>query len=173
MKHIRIHKQHGDTIVEVMIATAIISLVLAVSYATSSRALADIRQSQEHSEAMQIAQGQLEQLRALAGTGPQVFTYSKAFCLNNGLHDATNPTQPVYPFSAVNSGIGVDNLSTYTTDATTGCSFNNGINYNTAIERQDPLSASRSDYVFSVHVRWENIRGNGNDEVILRYKLNR
>jgi Tfp pilus assembly protein PilV len=59
--------QRGDTIVEVLIAVAVVSLVLAGSYAIANRNLRTIQDTQEHAQALQLAQREVEGLRALAG----------------------------------------------------------------------------------------------------------
>lgn len=66
-------RQRGDTIVEVMIAAAIIGLVIAISYATSSRALRAGRQAQERTEAYKYVESQLEQLKLMADTNVKSF----------------------------------------------------------------------------------------------------
>ncbi len=53
----------GDTIVEVLISIAIISLVLTISYSLSNRSSQYIQQSQERGEAQKISEQQLELLR--------------------------------------------------------------------------------------------------------------
>lgn len=55
--------QKGDTIVEVLISIAILSMVLVASYALSNRNGAYIQQSQERGEAQKISERQLELLR--------------------------------------------------------------------------------------------------------------
>lgn len=60
--------QHGDTIVEVLISIAIASLILAGAYAITSRNLRTTQDTQEHNQAMQIVQQQIEGLRALSTT---------------------------------------------------------------------------------------------------------
>jgi prepilin-type N-terminal cleavage/methylation domain-containing protein len=52
----------GDTLVEVLICVAIISLVLAAGYVTTNSSLVDERHAQERNYALQIAQAQLESL---------------------------------------------------------------------------------------------------------------
>jgi prepilin-type N-terminal cleavage/methylation domain-containing protein len=54
--------QRGDTIVEVLIAIAVVSLVLVAAYVTTSRNINGLQDTQEHSEALQLAQTQLELL---------------------------------------------------------------------------------------------------------------
>src|SRR5665213_2078312 len=56
--------ERGDTIVEVLITTAIISLILVGAYVTTNSSLLSVRSSQEHSEALSIDESQIEGLRA-------------------------------------------------------------------------------------------------------------
>lgn len=58
-------KPNGDTIVEVMISLAILTLVLGGAYFTANQSYRNDRDSQEHAEALTIAQSQLEDLRAV------------------------------------------------------------------------------------------------------------
>ena len=64
----RTDSQRGDTIVEVLISVAIASMMLASAYAITSRNMRTTRDTQEHSQALQIAQQQVERLRALSKT---------------------------------------------------------------------------------------------------------
>jgi prepilin-type N-terminal cleavage/methylation domain-containing protein len=59
--------QRGDTIVEVLISMAIISLVLAGAYTTSTRNSALIQGSQEREQAQRLVEGQIENLRSHGG----------------------------------------------------------------------------------------------------------
>ena len=61
--------QRGDTIVEVLIAAAIVSLVLAAAYALTNRNLLGIQAAQEQSYAQKLVQQQVEFLR-VAPTKP-------------------------------------------------------------------------------------------------------
>jgi prepilin-type N-terminal cleavage/methylation domain-containing protein len=56
--------QAGDTIVEVLIAIAIVSLVLVGAYASTNHNVAISQDTQEHGQALQLVQGQVEFLRA-------------------------------------------------------------------------------------------------------------
>jgi prepilin-type N-terminal cleavage/methylation domain-containing protein len=59
--------EQGDTLVEVMIAMAIISLVLVGAYVTSTRNAAALQNSQEREQAQRLVEGQIEMLRANGG----------------------------------------------------------------------------------------------------------
>lgn len=54
--------QRGDTIVEVMIAVAVVSLVLVAAYASTNRNILNVQDAQEHSQALQLVQSQIEYL---------------------------------------------------------------------------------------------------------------
>lgn len=60
--------QRGDTIVEVLIAIAVISGVLATSYAIVNRNTISYQQASERVDALKLAEEQIELLRA--GTEP-------------------------------------------------------------------------------------------------------
>ncbi len=60
-------KQRGDTIVEVLIATSVVSLVLTGAMAISNSSLKQIRGAQERSEAQAYAQSTVELLDGYKG----------------------------------------------------------------------------------------------------------
>lgn len=64
--------QQGDTIVEVLISAAVISLVLAGAYAITTHNVGTTQDTQEHSQAEQLVRTQVELLRAAAAKGPFV-----------------------------------------------------------------------------------------------------
>lgn len=78
--------QRGDTIVEVLIAIAVISAVLAGAFTVTQRSSQAVRSSQERGEMLHLLQGQVEGVRALAlapgGENSPVYS-SAAFCINN------------------------------------------------------------------------------------------
>jgi type II secretory pathway pseudopilin PulG len=55
--------QTGDTIVEVLIAVAVISMILVAAYAITNHNTLAVEDTQEHSQALQLAQEQIEFLR--------------------------------------------------------------------------------------------------------------
>jgi hypothetical protein len=54
----------GDTIVEVLIAVAVVSLVLGAAFAVVNRTLHNAQQAREHTEALNLLQGQLERVKS-------------------------------------------------------------------------------------------------------------
>lgn len=78
--------QAGDTIVEVLIAILVASSVLALTFATMNRNLIITSDSQEHTEATKLLQGQIEAVHSLRDTNPAALSAATApFCMVNGL----------------------------------------------------------------------------------------
>ena len=71
----------GDTIVEVMIALSLLSFALTTSYSTVNRSMQSARNSQEHSEALQYLNSQVELARADA-SDVNLYNPSGSFCMN-------------------------------------------------------------------------------------------
>jgi len=63
-------KQRGDTIVEVLIATAVVSIVLTGAMSISNNSLKQIRAAQERSEAQAYAQSTVESLDQFISDNP-------------------------------------------------------------------------------------------------------
>lgn len=78
------HRQAGDTIVEVAIAIAVIATVLTGAFVVTNHSLTAVRDSEEHSEALSLLQGQVEQLRNAASQQINSSTLlNKQFCFDN------------------------------------------------------------------------------------------
>lgn len=151
--------QLGDTIVEVMIAVAVIGLTLASSYAIVVSSLKSARQAQERGEALKLAEGQVEQLKALSTQlGPKIFVQNKIFCLNG------SPDPVIIPGTTINPDPNIDDFTLYPPACVPNSSF-----YHVAI---DVHPVNGNDYQFNVHVRWDSFDGKlGREEVIMRYRL--
>ncbi len=80
LKHID-RQSRGDTIVEVMIALTILSFALTTSYSTVNRSMQSARNSQEHSEALQYLNSQVELARADAAD-VNLYNALTSFCMN-------------------------------------------------------------------------------------------
>ena len=63
--------RRGDTIIEVMIAIAVVSLVLVTAYVATRHSLQTVQDTQEHSEALQLLQSQIEFIRGSHTAPPQ------------------------------------------------------------------------------------------------------
>lgn len=80
-------KQRGDTLVEVLIAIAVVSLVLGGAFVTTNRSLSATRAAQERGVALKLAESQLEQLKALVASNPNAVFAAGApspFCITSG-----------------------------------------------------------------------------------------
>ena len=75
----------GDTIVEVLIAIAVVSAVLGGAFVSANRSLNMSRQSQERGEALKLAEGQVERVKSL-GTSADLYgpTTLSPFCIDIG-----------------------------------------------------------------------------------------
>ncbi len=73
--------QRGDTIVEVLIAIGIVSLVLVTAYATSNRNAQTMQNTREQTQAQKLVEGQIEYLRAYSGS--DTFSSTKCFVGSN------------------------------------------------------------------------------------------
>jgi type II secretory pathway pseudopilin PulG len=149
----------GDTIVEVLIALAVLSAVLGGAYLSANRSLSSNRDSQERGEALKLAEGQIEQLKSLAKANPALLsTLPAVFCI-----DSANSVQPptgMAPVPALNSAS--DTLAT--PNYNLGCIQKpSGVSYY--------MSISGSSNLFTIRSRWNRINGGGNNEVKLTYRL--
>lgn len=87
-------KQAGDTIVEVVIAIAVVSTILVGAFVVTNRSTRAVRDSEEHAQALQYLQGQVELLRHSALVPgallpPNLANLTTPFCL-----DVAGPHQP-------------------------------------------------------------------------------
>jgi prepilin-type N-terminal cleavage/methylation domain-containing protein len=81
----------GDTIVEVLFAMAIIGLVLTGAYKMATLNTQTTRRTQERSEALKIAEGQLEAMKSLPPEErTQLFTQTN-FCISAGSQEVVVP----------------------------------------------------------------------------------
>lgn len=84
---LKLNNNHGDTIVEVLIAIAIVSLTLAGGYASANHSANATRTSQERGEALKWAETQVEQIKASQTEMPSTTT---DFCYDTSLTLSTN-----------------------------------------------------------------------------------
>lgn len=152
--------QIGDTIIEVLVALAIISLVLVGAYVVSSNSERAVRDSQEHAEASKLLQGQIELIKGLAKSGTvNVFNSTYIFCvLQDGSDVSTSITTDA-------TGRPAPTADTYSPNLyAPGCkSVGPSKLYNIAI------SYNGSTHDFYLTARWDRI-GGGVNQVDLTYR---
>lgn len=145
---VRPHKlaERGDTIVEVLISIAVISMALGGAFVTTNRSLQGTRQAQERVNATKLVEGQLEQLRSIAASN-----------------------------SAAIFGAGVPASYCITSSSTVVASSNSACAVNTSgtptsVEPVFHLAITRSGNTFTVNNTWNNIHGS-QDNVVMEYRL--
>ena len=94
MKKFKFSSERGDTIVEVLISIAIISLILGGAFATTSRSLRATRDTQERSDGLKLVESQIEQLKGVAVANPTAIFGSDpgSFCVSSGSVVASSST---------------------------------------------------------------------------------
>jgi Tfp pilus assembly protein PilV len=159
----------GDTIVEVLIAIIVLSTVLVTAYALATRSLKENQQAQEHSQALKIAEGQLEALKAYYDTGNAV-SPGVSFCF------ATDGTAVLNSFGSGEPTVSVPDPKLNTNpggypvactrklaDGST-CSAGSGTCFYVGVRHYDD-----NGKIFTVSVRWDSIIS-GQDQVSLNYR---
>ncbi len=137
-------RQRGDTIVEVLISITVVGMVLGGAYVTANKSLIATRSSQERSNALKLAEAQVEQIKGLSNTNPNaLFTAASPFCIYN--------QTTVLPTS--------DGRCTQNTTGATATS-----------EPKFHLSISRSGNDFTIRNSWYNAGGT-NDHLQIIYRV--
>lgn len=150
--------QSGDTIVEVIIAVLIIATVLAGAFTLTNRSVRSVQDSEEHAEALQLLQGQVELLRYKASVAgalmpPNLMTLSTGFCIG------TNGT--IYQPASTNSNCLVN---------AQGSSGQANSFYSLSISSPSSAPASGATTVFNFVATWSAL-GGGTNAVQLSYKV--
>lgn len=156
MRNRQVRHEQGDTIVEVLIAIAILGVVLAIAFSTMNRNIAVMRTNQERTEAAKIAQGQLESLKILSGANPTALgsQAGNPFCL---VGTTIQPQSSGVPAADAES----DDFSLYNASCR-----NNFYNF---VVRRDAADATNRTY--EVMVRWDAISTETRQEVRMYYKV--
>lgn len=157
-------REAGDTIVEVMIALAILGSAFGISYATANSALNRARNAEEHSQALQFLSKQLELLRLAAGNDDArtagVFAQPGSFCLK-----ATSPVQ-IQGFTdgwvPSDHTADDDDWGHYPDDCTESSKL-----YHLSIK----YTAGSSSDLFQIMVRWDGVASLGRQQEFISYKL--
>lgn len=133
---IQSQKQAGDTIVEVLLAMAVVGLVLGSSFGIANRSVRIGQSAKERTVALKIAESQIEILRQIDRS--EVLNLTSPFCL----------------VSSGNFSPGTNTTSDSSTDTCTGTDGEGGSGlYNVVIE---PLGSDVGANIrtFAVEVNW-------------------
>jgi prepilin-type N-terminal cleavage/methylation domain-containing protein len=145
--------RRGDTLVEVLIAIAIVSTVLAGAFNVTQKSTLAVRDSQERGEMLQILQGQVELVRANAiaqsDTSSGVYSAGGYFCMD----PATKAMVPM-------GGVNLANLGSFT-----GVCRNMGSRYSVAI------NYNSGSNTFTFFGRWDMV-GGGTGSMQMSYRVN-
>ena len=108
MVSIRANNRRGDTIVEVLIAILVVGTVLGGAYVAANRYFKNVRQAQEYTNALKIAEGQIEQIKAFIDNNDNSpKTTASGFCINDGVITTSNCTfDSLYTVNTSRSGGG-------------------------------------------------------------------
>lgn len=140
--------QVGDTIIEVMLATAVIGLVIGSSYATATKALRTGRFAQEQTEALKVAESQIEKLKYIASIG-----------------GSATPTQQI--FATPTADFCVNDTFQVLPAANAACR-----NINNLYNEKVTYSADSTD-TFVVAVTWQEIGDDNQGNVQIAYRLHK
>ena len=140
--------QRGDTIVEVLISIAVVSLVLGGAYVTTNKSLMSERASEEQSNAVKLTESQFELIKGLVSTDTGTATLNGApqiFCVSSATTVA----------ASTSAACKLDSTGTATTVEPV---------YNVKIEKQN-------NNVFSITTEWNSIQQTGKDQVQMFYRI--
>lgn len=142
MRH-RQRNQKGDTIVEVLIAIAIVSLVLTSAYMLTRRSTTAMQNAQEQTQAQKLVERQIELLRAASAS--TVSAAGASFCFT-----------------------GSDPSST-ALSSTLQCSFNSsGEGGGSGGGAQYKIAITKTGNEYGVTARWDKL-GNGIGSITMYY----
>lgn len=171
-------RQAGDTIVEVLIAIAVVSGVLGITYSIMNRNQMIVRTNQERTEASKLAQQQIEMLKGyIAGHGePALDTLGIMDAVPFCLYTSSDPGNPgIQPFMLRPQtsypgpyGVTASDPMTYPAECTpdTNGMFHVFVRRNTM--RLEP-AGDRCGVGFTITVRWSGLVSEVN-ETIMAYK---
>lgn len=148
--------QRGDTIVEVLIAIGIMSLVLTAAYVTAHRNYLSMQDAQERGNALKLLERQTEALKAynVQGHSALLTAASTSFCMGVGsdLSILTQANDCVVDSTGQTAAAGEEPAYTISITKTAGVSIGSG---------QD----------FMLKATWDSILGDSQASVQMEYGL--
>lgn len=154
-------QQRGDTIVEVLIAILVVSVILSGAFVSARKSQSGIRQTEERVEALKVTEAQIERLKAVVSTSyaSVVPTSDATFCV-----DSTNERVDI---SGGIKPLANDTLGASNDYHPAACNIApaEGIIYYSTIEYK------RASNSFIVYTRWDGAGGIGPQEVVLAIRI--
>lgn len=147
--------ENGDTILEVLLSVAVLSLILSTTFALANRSTQANRQAAERGEASRIAQSQMEKLKLyLSVPQASIPPQNTFFCINDTADQ----------YIDLGSGAPIDPNGDV---AFTGSAYVNAQLNNRCQEGENNLYYKiirREGDTYTVYVRWPAVTGNGVDQ---------
>lgn len=140
-------RERGDTIVEVLIAIAVISLILGGAYVTTNHSLLATRDAQEHGDALKLVESQLEQLKGVVANDPNAVFGGGApgsFCVT-----------------------GVTNIAV---SSNPNCIMDSS-GTPTAGQPAYKIAITRSGNTFTVVNTWDSVQGSATARIQMKYRV--
>jgi len=157
--------QKGDTILEVLIAVAVLSLILTMSIATANRSSMGNRQAQERAEAYKHTDSQVELLKAHVEGGatidPLISGTTSAFCMKSD-------GSPTLRFTINESNINNGNFSAIPPDCRQPGAGGSG--YYNYITRKSSIPPFENN-TYTAHTRWVKVNGNNVEKASTVYRI--
>ena len=167
----------GDTIVEVLLAIAIVGVVLGGAFVAANRSLNIAQQSQDRSQATKILEAQLERLKSIASDrSKDIFNpaSSSVFCMDNVLNrqNFSVGSLPAVAADNLTAAPGGNYPAACIVDSASNpySGASQSIEYYVSIQR-DAVDSNK----FTVRARWFRAGGgiadNGREEASMAYRL--
>jgi type II secretory pathway pseudopilin PulG len=151
--------QKGDTIVEVLISITVVSAVLGSAYAVVNRTSKNAQQAREHSQALKVAESQLEVLKASSASSLPIEQFcfkesdKKPLKINTSANALTDPTVPA-------------SAASYEAE----CKYADADGSAATADRYWVAFTKNASDTYKIHVKWDGIIGSV-DSVELAYKV--
>jgi len=161
--------QVGDTIVEVLLAVGVVGLAVAGGYGIANRSLRQARQAQERGEAIKIAEGQVEAIKAYSANADDSTDLFNTDTKCIDLTDSDN----IESFLFSDAGTGNDVPSDPQTDPLIDYPEPECVDgfYHAVIDATEDTSGPVVNrYEFTVTVRWPSLGGTDVEQVQMNYR---
>lgn len=135
--------QAGETIVEVLIAIAILSSSLGIAFATASRSTKGLQANQERYQGVLLANEQANLLKAVRDAGNTDIRKTTSFCIYLDINTYKVSSDDASTFDAKCKSRGVNNLYDITVKA---------------LDDSSVCDNSRTFCTYKIHVEWDSVK---------------